>query len=417
MIFQNIGDFMIKTDNFNAKQRIPLVAILFSSLVASADWLSSYRSIREGISLADLFFAIIIIYFFLEYVINRRKVRILYVFPILLLTYLLMSSLVNASLLTDFSVVPVITRYAKFAFFWFIIIFLIPRYFSNVIFFKALQSVAWIAALGLIFQYIIYYSFGTYFDLKIPFLAYANDTIESIDFALIRAVEFRPDSIFLEPAHLAVFLSYYLSYLLFAYDKRKYKYLSAVSISIIMIMTTSSTALFLLVIIWVFHYIQIIFESKSADKPIKAIAIGVFVIAVSLPIFINTPQLYQAFERVQDISGIAVTGRILAGNELVSSLSGVHNLIGIGFGNFQVYEYLNGVNYLIYTSGYIGVILYAILIIIPFKNTNYLGKISLLTFVVLSFSRPNVISISIIITSALVYFGYIEKRAKNTELV
>lgn len=396
------------------RKRLPLVTIIFSCLIACVEWLSSYRSIREGVSVADFLLAILLIYFLFETIYLHGKIKVVYVFPIIFLIFLLMISLMNAALIVNFNYIAVFIRYAKFAFFWIIIIFLIPRYLTKIVFYNALQTLAWVAVFGLLIQYIVYFSFGTYIDLKLPFLTYANDIIESIDFQLIRTVEFRPDSIFLEPAHLAVFLSSYLAILLLDQKEFNNNHIKAIIISIFMLMTTSSTSLFLILIIWSFYYLKILFNSKNATKPIKSLFWGFIILGISTPIFINIPQLYQAFERVQDLDGIAITGRLNAGDALVSNLSGIHSWIGVGFGNFNEYQYLNGINYLLYTTGYLGLFFYFILVFIPFLKTNYLGKVMILIFVILAFSRPNVISIGIIVTSAIVYIGYKEKRAALT---
>lgn len=395
---------------YSNREKITYPALLFSFLVAFAEWLSSYRSIREGISLADFLFVILLVYFLIDSFHNQRKISVIYLLPLSFLLFILLTSLINATLINDFNYLAVFTRFAKFSFFWVIIVLLFPKYLSKDVFYKALKITVWISCLGLLIQYVVYLSFGSYVDIKLPFLSYANDVIESIDFELIRAREFRPDSIFLESAHLAVFLSTYLAILLLDKKESSKKILKAIAISVFMLMTTSSTALFLLFIIWTFYYLQIFFQSKNKVKLIKNLFVGLIVLTIFIPVFINIPQLYQAFDRIRDLDGVAVTGRLNAGDVLVSNLSGIHKWIGVGFGNFNEYQYLNGINYLKYTTGYLGLLFYFIVVLIPFFKTDYLGKAMIIVFIVLSFSRPNVISINIIVTSAVVYLGYREKK-------
>lgn len=375
---------------------------LFSWLIAFAPWLSIYATFIPGISVADFFLMLFVIYSLL-FNFNKMKIRVNYIWIIIFIIYLILSTFIASINLNSMYYGNIFTRFIKFIFYSYIIIILFPLFLNKEELFKGIRFLVIFSCIVILIQYIAYYLIGVYLEFKIPFFSYANEVTESVNFAKIQMLSFRPSSIFLEPSHFSVFSILYLGILLFQSNENITIWIESILVSIAILLSVSSSALILIVFYWAIYIVKSMLKWKSLYTPFKVFLFFVIVFAILFPIFRNSPHLYQALERILDLNSAAVTGRINAGQNLVDSLEGMNKLFGVGFGNLPKYIYFNSIFYLLYCSGYVGIILFLCVLFSLFKSTRLLGKITILTIIMLSFSSPIVISINFVTYLSLVY--------------
>lgn len=293
-----------------------------------------------------------------------------------------------------------------------VIIFVTPKYLNLKMIVKNLNYLSFIAYTAIGIQYFAYYLFYKYIEFKIPFLKYSNTDMDAIQFQVIRLNEFRPSSIFIEPAHFVYFGIIYIVVTMFWGEYIKYKNIKLFIATISLLLSTSSTAVILLVFAWGAYGFNLLYSWQQKGNLGKFLILIILVAFIFLPYYVNNSHLSQSFERITDFDGPAVQGRIFAGEYLLETNTGFIKWIGRGFGNLESYVYMNGVNYLNYTLGVLGIAILLIVFLIVFKRSELLGKILLLIMIMLNFSSPFILTVNITLYGSIISLS--QKNNKST---
>ncbi len=364
---------------------IPLLSIL-----------SIYRVFTEGISVADIFMVIFIIYFLFSKKFKYRDLAIIiclffYLFVSLIFSYINIGYFYQSSVLIRFGKTFIYVIYALFSI----------RYSLNkMALYKSFKIIGNLIYFGLSLQYAFFLLFNRYLLLKIPFLNYINDEINSVDFGVIRTLDFRPSSFYLEPAHLALFIIVHLFVvLLHKKDLDRNHLIYAGLITVFGLLTTSSTALIILPVIWIYYFLFIYKNGLPLKKILGLLFFGFLAYLILQFSFINN-----ALYRVLDINSIVVTGRVFAGIEIINNLSSHDLIFGVGFGNVLNMSYMNSYLNILYYLGKVGMGIFILTISFLFIRSNRGQKLVIAIFIILMFASPIIISINIL--NFMILFAY-----------
>lgn len=247
------------------------------------------------------------------------------------------------------------------------------------------------------YQSIMAYYFGKAeaFFLKIFPLNYphsATEIHETYNYNLASG-NFRPISIFCEPAHFAQFALLPLAIALFCQEtvlSKKQKVVVSLFITMAILLSYSANGIFIAAILWIIWLIKYIQKRPTIGKVLTVIAI----LALGLYVFIFKGFMDTAFERLDTVSASgATTGtqRLLQGFAVFSGFPVMAKMFGIGFGNVQAYliennittaylseignEYMNGFSTVLVSGGVIGLIVYLVIWIRMFtKHKDMVGR-------------------------------------------
>ena len=244
----------------------------------------------------------------------------------------------------------------------------------------------YITTFGIIIQYAVYYIFGSVINvIRLPLLRYPDSYFtESFN------SNFRPSSIFLEPAHLTQFTIPIIVIELFKSDKKAL--FKGLIFSFACVLTTSGTAIFVVSSIWILY---IIIKSKESFK--SFVRTVIIVIMISLLVFFvynNIPSVQFAIERLSESDSAVYSGRLYNGDYLTKQMTNLEKIIGVGFGNVDMSIYMSSARYIYYSGGVIVSILWIALVIYLLVKEKIIGKIVIICFVALCFSSRIFLSMS-----------------------
>ncbi len=360
---------------------------------------SIYRFFIEGLSLAEVMMIILI----LSYLISKRIRAMNYIIVFFLFTYLFLSLLLSYNIVGYFYSTNILTRFGKLFIYtiYGMVVLSSLKYSSNLL--KYFNITGFMLYLGLVTQYIIYALTSRYFVIKIPLIPYVNDQVSSVDFSYIRSIDFRPSSLFLEPAHFAVFAIFHLLIILYSREitERK-KLVMGISISLFALLSTSSTALVVIPIIWILYYLFI--SSNTGKKQLYFVTVLIFLFTI-----FQFDIVRDTFDRVINLESIAVTGRVFAGSSLLASMNARELLFGVGFGNVATIEYMNSFNLIIFYLGRFGIAIFSLISLVVFLRSNRYSKLILFVLFLLMGASPVLFSSNI--SLIIVLYGI---RSSNT---
>lgn len=381
----------------NSEER---VKSLFSFVIVLIPVLSNYSSIIGFLNIADIFIIIMITYTILTSF-SKKRLKISSKVLLFVLVYVVVSTCISGLFVLEFNAINVIGRILKSLLYLGVIIIVAPKYFELRFVTQHLNYLSLIAYLAIGIQYFFFYTFHKYIEFKLPFFDYSNIDLEYIPHHIIRLIEFRPSSIFIEPAHYVYFGIIYVVITMFSTRHINNRNLKLVTATIFLLLSTSSTALILTIFIWVVYGFKLIYKWRFNFNIVKFLILITILISIGAPFFMNTPQLNQSFNRITNFDGPAIQGRLFAGMALVESNTDILKWIGRGFGNFENYTYMSGINYISYTLGILGLLVLFIACYIIFRRSEPTGKILVIVFILLNFSSP------ILLTANMALYGSI----------
>lgn len=256
----------------------------------------------------------------------------------------------------------------------------------------------------LIVQYILYYGAHIVFVPKIPFLPYTGIISTEVQTRSL-SFSFRPGAFLGEPGACSYVILPFLCYALFRKDAGVNKKDVALA-TIAILLTCSSAGLICVGIIYSYLYLKILFTKEISyfQKAKRVIALCAILIVAFL-IFQETP-LSQSMLRLIPNEATGETGvawgKTSAGQSMLETQSELERIFGEGFGNIDMSSlsnYSNGVNYLLYCTGYLGMAIMLLWAVCVFLCTDHAGKVEVLLFCALC------ISCRIIISSNMMYFN------------
>ena len=228
-----------------------------------------------------------------------------------------------------------------------------------------------------LFQHFMNFVFGIRLALIIPFLPLVNSDISIESINLVLTNDFRPAGLFMEPAHLSYFLFFGG---LFLHRENIYnKRIILPCIFLSLFSTLSSFGFFAGLILLFISYGYI-----GAKTKIILSLIFIFIIPFMSTYLWELTSLIPQVSRLLDPESVVVTGRLFAGGEQVELLEGANKIWGLGFGNFELDGFVNGVNYLRLSFGTVGTLLIAsvftIFSVIKYRLSYYFASLLIMSF-------------------------------------
>lgn len=216
---------------------------------------------------------------------------------------------------------------------------------------------------GFLFQHAINLVSGARFALIIPFLPLVNSDLSVESMNLVLTNDFRPGGLFMEPAHLSYFLFFSGLFLHRISVDRKHIILPCICLALFG--TFSSFGLLAGLILLFFSY-----GYMSAKIKVMLFLSFMFALPFVASYLWELTSLIPQLARLLDPESVAVTGRLFGGGEQAELVEGANRIWGLGFGNFELDGFVNGVNYLRLSFGTAGTVIIAIVFVV-FSAINY----------------------------------------------
>ena len=308
----------------------------------------------------------------------------------------------------DLQISTAILRLFKFLIVSIAIIAVVYRYIFDINIVKKYYRYILLIVSGLlIIQLAAYYILGRQIYPIIPNLTLNyNDGINSTQFInstmsqIAGGYYFRPSSVFIEPAHYALFALPGIILELFEDNFSKKNMIFASIFTVCAILTTSSMALMGCVICW------LLFIIKRKDLWKRKFAWMISIITIAIPIAVY--YLLQNSSVVTTI-GIKLAGlnnlsesssislRLVRGLQYYRNMGVIQQLFGVGYGNLTAYylksrmnilgfgkigqvSYMNGFSTILCSFGIIGLLLFLGFILRIYKKSTLVGKMMIIVF-------------------------------------
>lgn len=168
---------------------------------------------------------------------------------------------------------------------------------------------------------------------------------------------YRPCAFFLEPSGLTSYFSLFLAILLNKKPTKK-SVLLAIFVTFCMILSTSGQAYLYGGILWLIFILKC-FKKYLTKKTVLVLLIFAIVLPVLVFKLYNTDIVYKSIQRIIDGSasgGNAITSRTFS-ISYYKKLPLINKIFGVGYGNPVPNIYFNSLNYTLYCSGIIGLII------------------------------------------------------------
>lgn len=236
---------------------------------------------------------------------------------------------------------------------------------------KAARAVAFLAGCLIWIQYLCYYLLGFHLQL-VPtgrLLESAGQWISLAQTGRIsvtgnRMKFYRPSAFFLEPSHMALYLTPVLLGLLLSPEKSRRNRRMAAFVSLAMLLSTSGLGIAVVVIAWLVY--GLFYREKGSDeqgvvclKRNQLIFAGMFLVGLLL-LYSTVDVFRSSVSRIfvgTDGQNSALEGRMLTGLRSVSHLSGLSLLAGRGNAISIADWNMSGFFYTLYKHGVTGCVL------------------------------------------------------------
>lgn len=214
--------------------------------------------------------------------------------------------------------------------------------------------------------------------------------------------QYRPISIFCEPAHFAQFALMPLAIALFCRETvltKKQRIFVSLFITMAILFSYSANGIFIAAILWIIWLIKYIQRRPTIGKILTITIIA----AIGVYVFVNMGFMDTAFDRLDTVSSAGSstgTVRLLQGFAVFSGLPVMAKIFGIGFGNVQAYliennittaylseignEYMNGFSTVLVSSGVVGLAVYLVIWVGMFaKHKDMVGRSAFIVITIL----------------------------------
>ena len=366
----------MKNINSITVTKVPCINFIFSIFMAIYPILCVYKAVSR-FTVGD----VVLILFFLYSLTNPFKIEKSFFAVLVFIFYAAFSTVVNSSL----SYITINYEYSALLFrlikmvFYFVCVFTTGRQFLDFkIFKKAVLVVFVCASLFLFLQYIFYYAFGEIVLGQMPGLTLYLSEYAEIDYERSFFYNFRPSSLFLEPAIFCQCASVGLVVALFSKNNKITDIISAFIITLAMIMTGSAQGILFIIVIYGI-YIFLMFKNK-----VMTVVLYIFAAVSCRELYVYLAPFKNAVERL--LHDEAAAEARLGTYDACFSLHGLHSLFGYGYGVTYNNEYMAGAAYIWYGCGIIGLIMTIGIFYSFFRNAdNYVSKMLCLIFFIMFF--------------------------------
>ena len=378
--------------------------IIYSSILAWLPFLNIGRFV-PGISISELF--LIVFTAIALFVKNKQKSRYevfetifaFFAFYCCLQTFFI--ALINNSFEIFW-----LNRIIRFLFYVICILVTSKKFFDERVVFKSYNVFAVALFIGIIFQYVVYYSTGRYILLYEYILPIDENSLRSLtDYErLFSYGAFRPSSFLLEPSHVAQNLIIVLIYNLFkkSYtdsDKdKKQSFIMILIISLSILLSKSLWGYFLLFLCFGLFFLMNFTKRQKAFWFIftPVVMLFGFLIVVNSSLFADTFSRINLFDLGGSSSFIGRFGKyeIVDTENLINLFFGN----GFGFGISEIRAYPNSILFILVGEGIIGIIILAILYLSTmFKVKTVWKRILCSVFYILLFGSTIFFSTSLVL--------------------
>ena len=370
----------------------------FTLFVVLAPLLNSYSFLNSPLSIAEALLCVLSLWgiFTQKLVINNRWYFAFW-------GYFIVQTLCMTIFSIYGSVESAFIRLGRDSLYLFAILLLCPAHFQLKQAVKWYIAVAEATALFLFLQVILHHLFHWDIPNLIPGITLHYNFSSQTDyyqyFQRVYQYNYRPSSVFLEPAHMAQYCAPAVLLALFndrfGLDRSFHYFIRAVMITGAVLLTTSANGVAFLVIAWGFWF----FKTENGRIPRWKIwcALAMVVLFVAT---LFTPQMQKIIQRFMSI-GDTSTGELSSGMRLVrgfiifGGLPLVNQLTGTGLGQLEsaipyyglstAYdvvgstEYMNTLAYMLNSVGLLGFILF-LCAILSYSSSNVMSNRLLLLF-------------------------------------
>ncbi len=355
---------------------------LTAFIIVILPWIGNYRFFLTGLTLGDvaLIVAMLLAIYKTKGIYKTAKGGVNNSYKVLLvyLLYGIFVTLVSLVIGDYLNYGNVAKRSIKLVLYFGTIIFLLPNWLDYSRFSKIYKYFVYVSCFAIVMQYVGYYLGGVYLEFKLPFLSYSNEAVQDFDFVASRLSTFRPDSIFLEPSHFVYYIIGYIPMTLFKYTRNTKNIYEAIFISLAVVMAKSSAAIFFLIFIWSFYVVQLLKNRKISIWTKNRLLIVLLITLSFLVILITNTNLFEAVDRMMfsSNSGLAtsVWSKLDGGDVYNEQLTVLQKITGVGFGNYPRPTFATSINFIIFSTGYIGLFIVCLWVIKSYIQSNNVGK-------------------------------------------
>ncbi|MEK5585139.1 hypothetical protein MKZ21_23100 [Paenibacillus sp. FSL P2-0536] len=221
--------------------------------------------------------------------------------------------------------------------------------------------------------------------------------------------QFRPTSIFLEPAHFAQYVIPCLILFLFPYKKNEViKLKSALYVSIALLFSSSAIGIILMLVTWSIWFLKNGVDSKNIGYKFFLILSFAVAIGVCFYLYQSGNEYVRVLSRIGEINLNAEDQssgniRVLRGFNIWSQFPELFKILGIGFGNYETFVVNNSINTFLYNVNGASDYMSTISDILVYSGV--LGAILFLRFMMKSFLVGSFTCKSLIIIMLLMFFA------------
>jgi hypothetical protein len=352
--------------------------------------LNVYNAGISGLGIGDVLCVPLIIYglFFCNKaqncgIKNTLQALVLYYF------YAIFISLVNL-MINSYSISDVFTRLLVYLFYIVVIIVFTGKRVINADYaYKFYLHISLIVS-GIVFiQVVMHNLFNENVYFLLPFLKYNQSTLADYNtyvaaYNKMYQYQFRPTAVFLEPSHLALYISPCVFCVLSKNNIQKKDFVYALLITGAVLFSTSGTGYLLVFTVWIAHLFRIIKKGRIPAWMLFAFVILVVTVVVFFYNSDYSPVLTRRLRSVGDGSESSINVRLLKGLYDFKTLSPLEQIFGIGCGTYDSYininngafgyEYMNSICEVMVSTGILGFLIFAIYFLSLsryFKKANY----------------------------------------------
>ena len=380
--------------------------ILFSFLIAILPILHIYKVWTLPLTFGDLALVFIMIVTLLSGLRKNQKIQKC---PFICFFYcFFVISLVSILLCGQSSLEDFVSKWLRIAVYYFVIDFSFRQEnrFDFVFMQKCCVYAGIIVSAILLVQVIMAQFFGRSLTFFLPMLPLnyllSPEQLTNKYNILLGDPDWRPISIFCEPAHYCQFACLPLGIALFCDEtvmSQKKKWLTSIFLTITILLSFSANGLFITVLLWAMWFYRFMQGRSSAKKYI----VGLLAIIIGVCVLVNTDFWNSALGRLETVNSAGTstgTVRLLQGFAIYKKLNFPQKLFGVGFGNVQTFlienhittaflsdlgnEYMNGFSTVLVSGGIVGLLLYlAIWIRLYFTHRNPVARAAFIVISVL----------------------------------
>lgn len=237
-------------------------------------------------------------------------------------------------------------------------------------------SIAEIASILIIVQYICYYILG--FHLQLVPTSLLKDSAEQwVMLAKTGRISvtgstmsfYRPSAFFLEPSHIATFSFPLLIYLLTSRRTTKQDIRKAINITVGVLLSTSGIGIVFCIGVWCIYFLLYSASARNSTKSLakrlftaRNLIILIAILLILILAFYTVPLFRKSVTRIfvpEQNGNNAMQARNASGSRLIRWLSGKEAFLGVGLANKgDVAEWnIAGFYYMFYIYGLVGVVL------------------------------------------------------------